>query len=259
MCLTLLILLMYDISSIPGFSDPFSSLSHLLGAVGFLLLAIPMLRLGWGNVPRFIALGVFCFACVFLLSMSSVYHLLQPNGLARTIFQRLDHSAIFILIVGTMTPIHEILFKGFMRGGWLILIWLIAITALTLKGVFFDTLPEWLGLVMYLSLGWLGIVSCGIIWYRSDLSSVKLLILGGLAYTIGAVMEFFQVPVIVNGILGPHELFHLAVLVGLSLHWKFVYNIALESPIHQVIRRVWWQMRACNMVLMEWTHPSLTR
>jgi hemolysin III len=51
-------MLTYDPYPIPGFSDPFSSLSHLLGAGVFLVLSIPLLRLGWGVVSRFIALTV---------------------------------------------------------------------------------------------------------------------------------------------------------------------------------------------------------
>jgi len=102
---------------IPGFSDPFSSLSHLLGAFIFLVLSFPLLKSGKGNLLRSIALSVFSFASVFMLSMSGVYHLLSPDGEARVILQRLDHSAIFVLIVGTMTPVHLILFRGFMCWG----------------------------------------------------------------------------------------------------------------------------------------------
>jgi channel protein (hemolysin III family) len=60
------------------------------------------------------SLGIFSFASVFMLSMSGVYHLLSPEGLPRLVLQRIDHSAILVLIVSTMTPVHQILFKGFM-------------------------------------------------------------------------------------------------------------------------------------------------
>ena len=183
-------MLMQALYPIPGFSDPFNSLSHLLGAGVFLVLSIPLLRSGWGDVCKFLALGIFAFAAVFMLSMSGVYHLLSPDGAARSVLQRLDHSAIFVLIVGTMTPIHQIVFKGFMRWGWLLLVWVIAITALTLKTIFFASFPEWLGLVLFLSLGWLGVVTAWIIWYRRDIP-MKLLVFGGVAYTIGAMLDFW--------------------------------------------------------------------
>ncbi|WP_136810118.1 PAQR family membrane homeostasis protein TrhA [Desulfosediminicola flagellatus] len=218
---------------IPGFSDPFSSLSHLVGAFIFLVLSIPLLRSGKGNLLRLFALSVFSFASVFMLSMSGVYHLLSPEGEARTVLQRLDHSAIFVLIVGTMTPIHLILFRGFMRWGWLIMVWVIAITSIVLKNIFFTSFPDWLGLVLFLSLGWGGAVTAGILWYQRSLKFISMLIWGGLAYTAGAVLEFIQQPVIIPGVLGPHELFHVAVLVGLSLHWKYIYGIV---PLHHVLK-----------------------
>jgi channel protein (hemolysin III family) len=211
---------------IPGFNDPFSSLSHLLGAGVFLLLSIPLLKLGKEDFWKLISLSVFSLAGLFTLIMSGVYHLLSPEGVAKSVLMQLDHSAIFVLIVGTMTPIHQILFKGFMRWGWLILVWVIAITSLILKNIFFTTFPEWLGLTLFLSLGWLGAVTAGIIWYQRNFSFIKLLVFGGLAYTIGAILEFTRHPILIHGVLGPHELFHIAVLTGLGLHWKFIYNIA---------------------------------
>src|SRR4051812_43029660 len=144
---------------IPGFSDPFSSLSHLTGALAFACLSVPLLRRGWGNAGRVLSLLVFAVACILLLTMSGVFHMLSPSSPGRYVLQRLDHAAIFLLIAGTFTPVHAILFTGPWRWGVLIAIWTIAITALTIKTVFFAALPEWAGLLMYLGFGWLGLVS----------------------------------------------------------------------------------------------------
>ncbi|QBQ55048.1 PAQR family membrane homeostasis protein TrhA [Nitrosococcus wardiae] len=219
---------MNETDLISGFNEPFSALSHLLGAGVFLLLSFPLLRLGGGNLPKLMALGVFALASVFMLSVSGIYHGLSPKG---GILQRLDHSAIFILIVGTMTPIHQMLFQGVMRWGWLLLVWLIAITALTLKNVFFTSFPEGWGLALFLGLGWLGAVSVGILWYREGSAFIKPLLAGGLAYTVGAVLEFAGQPLFLREILGPHELFHLAVLIGLGFHWKFIYTMARRDNL----------------------------
>jgi channel protein (hemolysin III family) len=220
---------MYIPTSITGFNDPVSSITHLLGAAIFFALSFSLLRLARGSFWKTAALGVFCFASVVLLLISGIYHLLSSKGEARIIFKHLDHSAIFVLIVATMTPIHQILFKGFMRWGWLVFIWVIAITTSTLKNVFFSNFPEWLGLSLFLGLGWLGVVTGGIVWYKKDFAFVKLLLYGGLAYTIGALLEFSLKPVIIPGVVGSHELFHIAVLIGLSMHWKFIYTIAKSS------------------------------
>jgi predicted membrane channel-forming protein YqfA (hemolysin III family) len=50
---------------------------------------------------------------------------------------------------------------------------------------------------------------------------------GGLAYTAGASLEFLGLPVVIYGVIGPHELFHIAVLAGLAWHWQFVRNLLI--------------------------------
>ena len=66
--------------SIPGFSDPMSSLSHLSGAVVFAILSVPLMSRGRGDALRVVSLAVFAFSCVLLLSLSGVYHLLTRDG-----------------------------------------------------------------------------------------------------------------------------------------------------------------------------------
>ncbi len=216
----------YCTYSIPGFNDPFSSLSHLIGAGVFLILSFFLVRRSWGDFSRVFAFGTFAFSCVFMLSMSGVYHLLSDDGTGRMVLQRLDHASIFVLIVGTMTPIHRMLFTGFMRWGWILIVWSIAITAITLKTIFFTVVPEWIGLSFFLGLGWLGTVTCGLLWYRRGTEYAKSILWGGLCYTIGAIIEFLWQPVLIKGVIGPHELFHIAVLAGISFHWRFIFSLA---------------------------------
>jgi channel protein (hemolysin III family) len=148
-----------NIISIPGFSDPFSSLSHLIGAFIFLFYGIKLISHARVHRGWTVAVIVFVFSGVFLLSMSGVFHLLEEQGVSRAVLQRLDHAAIFALIAGTFTPVHSILFKGFWRWGFLLLIWTLAIIGITLKSIYFNDFAEWLGLMFYLGLGWLGILS----------------------------------------------------------------------------------------------------
>ena len=88
--------------------------------------------------------------------------------------------------------------------------------------MYFDTVPPWLGLLMYLGLGWLGLISTIALARRFGVRFVLPLVWGALAYTIGAVAEFLGWPVLVAGVVGPHEIFHLAVagghLVPLGVH-----------------------------------------
>src|SRR5207253_742757 len=121
-----------DILPIAGFREPVSSLSHLIGAGVFAVLGFFPIRRGLGSPARVISLAVYVFATIFLLSMSGVYHLLDFGGSARAVLQRLDHGAIFVLIAGTFTPPHIILFRGPGRWGMLLLIWGAAAAGITL-------------------------------------------------------------------------------------------------------------------------------
>src|SRR5687768_10953745 len=136
--------------SIPGFSDPVSSLTHLAAAVVFAILGGFLIAQGRGDARRVISLAVFAASCVLLLSFSGVYHLLAPATAARGVLMRLDHAAIFVLIAGSFTPVHAILLRERWQRHLLGWIWGAAIAGLTLKTVYFDAVPAWLGLLMYL-------------------------------------------------------------------------------------------------------------
>ena len=211
---------------IPGFSDPFSSLSHLAGAMTFAILGGFLIYRGRGDWRRVTALAVFVFSCVVLLSLSGTYHLLSPDTTGRNVLQRLDYAAIFVLIAGSFTPIHVILFPGPWYRDLLLWIWVLAVGGLTLTTVFFNSLPQWVPLVMYLGLGWLGVISTVSIGRRFGWREIRMLVWGALAYTLGALADFLAWPVLVPGVVGPHEVFHLAVLAGISCHWVFIRRIA---------------------------------
>jgi channel protein (hemolysin III family) len=229
--------------SIPGFSDPVSSLSHLAAAMVFAILSIPLMSRGRDDALRVVSLAVFAFSCVLLLSLSGAYHLLSPGTAAREVLMRLDHAAIFVLIAGSFTPVHVILLRERWQWHLLAWIWAAAIAGLALKTVYFDTMPAWLGLLMYLGLGWLGLISTVAIALRSGVRFILPLVWGALAYTGGALVDFLDWPVLVAGVVGPHELFHLAVLAGISFHWAFIRGIADNRRLHPEISLLYVRVR----------------
>lgn len=193
-----------------------------------------LLRRGQGNFWRVAALTVYTLSMVFLFSMSGVYHLLEPGGDARAVMQRLDHAGIWILIAGTFTPIHAILFRGPWR--WLVLsvVWTLAITGLTLEVVFFESFPEWLLLTFFLGLGWIGALT-GLRFralFRDP--SLRLLVIGGVCYSIGALVDILHWPVLIENVVASHEVFHFFVMLGALFHWKFIYRWA-PHPVSNTI------------------------
>jgi len=214
------------IYSIPGFSEPFSSISHLLAATLFSLAGLLLLLRSRGSHGRFYSIGIFVFIVVFLLSMSGIFHLLDPGGEPRSIMRRLDHAAIFTLIAGTFTPIHVMLFSGWRRWSVLAVIWLFAIAGISVKMVYFNQLPEWVGLTLYLSMGWIGALSAMLIFHLHGGRYLVPLIAGAVAYSVGAALEFLRLPTLIVGVFGPHELFHVFVVFGIGFHWLLIARIA---------------------------------
>ncbi len=140
--------------------------------------------------------------------------------------QRLDHSAIFVLIASTFTPVHTLLFRGWGRSGALLLIWTVAFVGIAIKMIYFHDIPRWLGIGLYLGMGWLGLFTGISLTRRFGFHFVQPLLWGGVAYTFGVLFEFLRWPVLVEGVVQWHEVFHVAVLFGLCCHWSFIYQIA---------------------------------
>jgi channel protein (hemolysin III family) len=220
--------------SIPGFSDPVSALTHLLGSGVFAVAEFFLVRKGRqtdgpGWNWRMTALAVFAFAAAAQLGISGAYHILQPGLLPRLVLQRIDHTAIFVLIAATFVPVHVILFKGWRR--WLILLILVSLAGvgIALNFLYFGELPEIAGLSFYIAMGWVGGYSGYALYRRYGWGFIRPLVWGGIAYTLGGVAEFLRQPVLIERVLGPHELFHLAVLTGLGFHFRFAFSFAGEK------------------------------
>src|ERR1051326_1334550 len=220
-----------DLYPLPGFNDPVSSMTHLIGGLVFIYLAYRLLRRNWGHPERNVYLVVYAASNIFLMAMSGVYHMMVFGGTARAVMERMDHAAIHTLIAGTFTPVLGILFRG--RGKWisLILIWSITITGITIKVIFLRDIPEFLGLSFYLSLGWLGGVFTYLIWYRFGWRFIVPLLIGGICYSIGSITEYFGWPVIIPKVVEAHEVFHLWVLAGAACHYRFVWQFA-DGKVH---------------------------
>jgi channel protein (hemolysin III family) len=205
-----------------GFEDPVSSWTHLLGALAVLVFLLWLFREGGAGRRHPWPIIIYGLSCIFLLSMSGVYHLLPRETTSRYVLRILDHSAIFILIAGTITAVHLLLFSGFMKWGIISIALLIAFIGIILSSLFLKGTPDYVTHIIYLVFGWLGLVSIIGLYKLKKTVAIKYLIYGGLAYTLGAIIDLLGYPVLISGVLGAHELFHFAVLLGAAFHWKFL-------------------------------------
>lgn len=208
---------------IPGFSEPFSCMSHLFATPLFLVPGYFLIRRGQ-DLKQKIAIALYLFCLLFVLNMSGVYHLLEPGSTGRAVLRRLDHAAIFSMIAGTFTALHGVLFSGIRRWGVIACVWAVAATAITLKSVFFTSISETLGLTLYLGMGWVGLGSGWMIKRAYGWPPLKFLLWGALAYTIGGVIDHLGHPNPIPGVVHAHELFHIAVLGGMACHMCLIWK-----------------------------------
>lgn len=214
---------------LPGFYEPFNAISHLVAAVAFVGLGWKLLRHGRGKRSRELFLLVYALACVFLLSMSAVFHMMERGGAASRVMERLDHGAIFILIAGTFTAVHGTVFRGWKRWVPLAFVWCLTAACITLKTVYFESLPEWVGLSFYLGLGWGGALTAIPIFRRHGIRYLAPLFYAGAAYSIGAFMDYKSWFVVIPGVVHAHEIWHVMVFAGSLFNWWFVWNVVRDD------------------------------
>ncbi len=212
-----------------GACQPLSALLHLAGAVVYGALTLSLLRRARGRLGPGLSLAIFAISCVSLLAVSGVYHFVPFGDPWRAPLQRVDHAAIFVLIAGTLTPFHVMLFRGSARFVVLGVLWLLAAGAIALKLAYFDALQGGAGLALYVGLSAVGLSSALLLPRRIRLVAFAPMAWGGAAYVTGALLEQFGQPVLMQGVAGPHEFFHATVLLGSAIHWRFLGGIADEA------------------------------
>lgn len=168
---------------------------------------------------------LFTAASVTLLVTSGIYHMLAADTHLRELFRRLDHTAIWLMIACSFTAIHMVGFGGRWRWAPPAIVCVIALFGIVFKSLFLDSFSELVWLLMYIGVGSLGIMSMVGFAIARRWDAVWSFALGGAVYTAGAICEYLGTFAPIPTIVGPHEVFHLAVVVGLALHWRLLCRL----------------------------------
>ena len=206
--------------------EPINSLTHWVGAVLALAGLIALLIVGWGTPAKVISLIVYGASLIFLFSASATYHMVQAKDKALEIFRKVDHAAIYCLIAGTYTPFCINAFTGFWKWGMLTIIWSLAIIGIVIK-VFIIRSPRWLNAGIYVAMGWLCVGASGQLLAALPAWVLTWLIIGGVTYTLGAVVYSTRMFNFVPGVFGFHEVWHIFVLLAAAAHFVAVMGVAL--------------------------------
>lgn len=195
-----------------------NAFSHALGAL-LAIYGIVMLAY-YSKTPLQTASTAIFGATLFLLFQSSTLYHSMVNEKAKRVFRKIDHSAIFLLIAGTYTPILLIVMPFPLSVALLAMIWYICISGIVFSCI---TLKfKYLSTGLYLLLGWLSVFLMYSIWTSGSHMTVWLMLGGGLFYSAGCVFYLLKYKFM-------HSIWHLFVLGGAVMHY-FAILALLKTP-----------------------------
>lgn len=195
--------------------------SHFIGFLLAIMGVIFLVFRALDNPGKLTVALVYGISVMFLFLASSLYHAFKKEDDEKSIWRKLDHFAIFVMIAGSYTPVAYIYLDGWMRWIIIALQWSLVLGGFFLKFLYFNT-PRILYTIIYLLMGWVGIFAFHQLFMTMPTSSLLLMFAGGLSFTAGAVFYIIKKPVITPN-FGFHEIFHFFILAGGIFHYILVF------------------------------------
>ncbi len=209
---------------ISKFRDPVSGLIHFFSAVLALAGLVILLILTRGEGLKQLSMAVYGVSLVTLFSASAIYHLAKPAAESVLLkLRKFDHSAIYVLIAGTYTPICINFFTGWLRLGFLTLIWGIALAGVIVK-LFVIKAPRWVTAGVYLVMGWMAVLVIKPMLQSMPAAALWWMLAGGLTYSIGAVIYITKKLDFWPGVFGFHEVWHVFVSLAALCHFIMIFR-----------------------------------
>lgn len=196
-----------------------SAISHGIGAaLGIVALCLCVNRANVSDDSyAIVSSWIYGFANIILYSMSCLYHSFKPCN-AKRVFRIFDHCTIFLLIAGSYTPFTLVSLRSTVGWPLFIIVWSAALAGIVLNAIDMERFEK-ISMICYLAMGWCIIFAIKPLIASVDPLGIKLLVIGGVSYTVGAVIYGVG-----SKIKYMHSLWHFFVLAGSILHFFCIYN-----------------------------------
>jgi hemolysin III len=198
--------------------EPFPGLSHLLGVLLSVVALVALLSRAHGRPMHVIGFTVYGASLILLYAASALAHSIHCSPRTGEHLDRLDYSAIFLLIAGTYTPLCLVPLRGPWGWGLLVAVWLLAAVGIAAVWLW-RSRRTWARVTIYLCMGWLALLATGEIFRTFPTSAVAWLVAGGVVYSVGAVVFITDRPHLWPGRFMAHDLWHVMVLLGSACHF----------------------------------------
>lgn len=200
------------------FKEPFPGISHALGVLLSIGAMVVLLARAEGRVWHVVGFAVYGATLILLYAASAMAHSIHCSPRTGEHLDRLDYSAIFLLIAGTYTPLCLVPLRG--PAGWTLLAVLWGLAVVGIASVWlWNARKTWIRTLIYVFMGWAAIFVLGEILRTFPPAAVAWLIAGGVAYSVGAVIFVTDRPHLWPGRFMAHDLWHTLVLIGSACHF----------------------------------------
>jgi len=198
---------------------------HFHQAMFFITVGACALLIAKSSTPKeYIATSIYSVGALLMFGISGLYHRINWKPDARFFMKKLDHSAIYIMIAGTFTPICLLSLPEESGRNLLMAIWGITFVGI-IQSIFFVNLPKYISAIIYMIAGYMILPYLSVLTLTLGLTNVILIAVGGVIYSLGAISYGLKKPAMSPMIFGYHELFHIMVCLGATLHFIVIYSI----------------------------------
>ncbi len=208
-----------------AFRDPLSGLTHCIGAGLSIAGLVFLLSRPFGPFTTYhaVSFAIFGGGMILLYTFSTFYHWLPLSGKNRELFRKLDHMMIFVFIAASYTPVCLVILQG--AWGWSIFgtVWGVTVSGIILK-VFWLHAPRFLYTSIYLLMGWIIVIGIWPLSQKMDPAGLMWMVIGGVFYSVGALIYAIKKPDPWPGLFGFHEIFHIFIMLGSVSHYWMVYR-----------------------------------
>lgn len=202
----------------------FNFYSHLFGMVASMIGTVFLVGAGKDSVGELITCIIYGTSVIFLFCASTLYHAFKKADNELSFWRRMDRFAIFVMIAGSYTPVCYIYLSGYWCWIMIVAQWVLVGFGLCSQ-IFFPRSSRVLYAAIYLVMGWLIALPLNQILAQAVPLQKQMLLWGGVAFTLGALMYATKFPRLRPGVFSAHELFHIMVLIGGTCHFILIYDM----------------------------------
>ncbi len=201
--------------------EPVNTLTHFITFLAAIVGLVFLIVLSRSTPSALVTMTIYGVSVILLYGASSLYHWVSTTPKKELMLRKLDHCAIYLLIAGSYTPVFYFGLDGLWKWIMLTFVWGLTIVGIVLK-LFFMSIPRYVSTAFYLILGWIAVIPFVQLIHTLPIGAIVLMFLGGVFYSVGAIIYATKCFNFFPGKFGFHEIFHLFIMAGSAVHFAMM-------------------------------------